>query len=1536
MLRRIVSFLLKALLGLVLLVVLLVGGTLLALRLPGVQTTIAQKITAVLTQKLGQQVLIGQVDIRPFSHVLLDDVRVLDHVGGELLSIGRADADITLFSVFDPRHLHIGKLTLTEPRFDLKNLPGQPDSTTFDQFMTAVKRLVGPSTDTTKSAPFDFKIDAIGLRNGHFGIEKQDVARSSTYGESIDYDHLSADSIYADISKLHLGDTLRVRIDNLHAVETPSQTQLREITADMLYGPHFWQFNNLSLRVGRSQIKDYVRFDYRVFSNFTDYNDSMKTTADLRNSRVYSDDIAKFAPALKGMNESVQISGYAVGYVRDFKIDNLDVRYGKGTHLVAKHAHADNLPNYKESYMDLRLLPSVVETSDLAHFLPKTANTLVQRLGRVKLNGAFTGFLADFVANADFQTALGRVTTDLNLKTKTDFEHAAYSGNVRSDNFQLGKFLGDESVIRDVTLNGHVVGTGFVPPVAKGRATATVQRIWLNGYRYQNLTFNGDYQGQGFGGHITANDPALKLVADGRIDMSRAHQNLAIKAKIARADLRALHLMSQPLVVATTADVKFRGVQLDSLIGYAYLRNSTFTMGARRLDLDTLDVTSTRNRLNERAVRITSEALNASASGTFNTSDVVRDVETLLTEYRLNFESNEAATAAYYKKKRQRPLPTYQVDLDINLKHANPLLQLFVPELTVADNSKLDGSFRNGETSIFQFGGQLDSVSYGPVHTVNTAFDFTTSKLPYQPEVLAQASVTSDRQVLPGLGQTERFVVEGVWDQQRINFSTSLAQSNSTNRATINGAMSFLPRAVEVVFQKSSVHLLDKEWTIAADNSVKISDYGREFNVENLTLSNGPQFISAQGFISADATKPPLQLQVKDFELATLSSVTNQRLTGRLNAEGTVSGIYGPLTIDNSLSVDSLTYDGTLIGQVAGRSNWDNRSGQLRVNLDVARAGQSVLKVGGYIAPGSDTQQLSLTGTLNDAPIILAQPFLGTLLRNLSGTGRGELRLSGRFDGMNLTGDVDVHKGRFTFGYLGTTYSFADHIKFTTSSIEFHNVKLQDQLGNSGVVDGVITHNKFQNMKLDIGANFRKMQVLNTTRKDNDLYFGVAYATGNARVTGPIDDLNVTVRATSEAGTRLSLPLDNAAKAEKAGYIKFVNNNLPDTVITKKAVAVSAQDKVDLSGVTLNFNLIVTPDAYMEILLDESTGDVIRGSAAGQLRMNIDTRGDFNMYGQVEIVRGAYNFTLQGLVNKEFVVRPGGIISWNGDPLAGEMNVTATYTQRTSLAPILATTSGTSNGAVVPVTAVMTLTGPLLLPAIRLGLEFNDAPGTLQGDLAAFISTLRNDEQELNRQVFSLLVFKQLAPQGSFTQISIRGSDNTVQNSLGQILSTQLGLLTSQIDQNLEIDFNINGLNAEQLQALQVRLSYSFLNGRLRVTREGGFSNAANLGTTTGGVTPVGGTNTAGQASLLGDLSLEYYLQPDGKFRTKLRYETTPRDLETVNQPRAGLSLLHTKQFDSFGDLFRRDTPKRSVRNTQRARENRQVLNVNEDPRTNL
>jgi hypothetical protein len=168
-------------------------------------------------------------------------VRVLDRRGKELFGVGRADADIKLFSVFDPRHLHVGTLTLTEPHFALRDVAGRPDSTTLDQFLAALKRLSGPPDTTTTSKPFDFQLHDVAIRNGQFTLERPDRPREAYYGRAVDYDHMQVDSIYADISALNWKtDTLRARIANLRAVEVPSNTHLRELTANIQFNKHFW------------------------------------------------------------------------------------------------------------------------------------------------------------------------------------------------------------------------------------------------------------------------------------------------------------------------------------------------------------------------------------------------------------------------------------------------------------------------------------------------------------------------------------------------------------------------------------------------------------------------------------------------------------------------------------------------------------------------------------------------------------------------------------------------------------------------------------------------------------------------------------------------------------------------------------------------------------------------------------------------------------------------------------------------------------------------------------------------------------------------------------------------------------------------------------------------------------------------------------------------------------------------------------------------------------------------------------------------
>ena len=50
-------------------------------------------------------------------------------------------------------------------------------------------------------------------------------------------------------------------------------------------------------------------------------------------------------------------------------------------------------------------------------------------------------------------------------------------------------------------------------------------------------------------------------------------------------------------------------------------------------------------------------------------------------------------------------------------------------------------------------------------------------------------------------------------------------------------------------------------------------------------------------------------------------------------------------------------------------------------------------------------------------------------------------------------------------------------------------------------------------MAIALDATFRNFQVLNTTIKDNSLFYGQAYATGDVNFAGPLSNLRITSNA---------------------------------------------------------------------------------------------------------------------------------------------------------------------------------------------------------------------------------------------------------------------------------------------------------------------------------------------------------------------------------------------------------------------------------------
>ena len=447
-------------------------------------------------------------------------------------------------------------------------------------------------------------------------------------------------------------------------------------------------------------------------------------------------------------------------------------------------------------------------------------------------------------------------------------------------------------------------------------------------------------------------------------------------------------------------------------------------------------------------------------------------------------------------------------------------------------------------------------------------------------------------------------------------------------------------------------------------------------------------------------------------------------------------------------------------------------------------------------------------------------------------------------------------------------YQFTGRVGLTPGSIYFKDIELTDAFRNKGKLDCTISHQNYGSMAIALDATFRNFQVLNTTIKDNSLFYGQAYATGDVNFAGPLSNLRITSNARTEKNTRVYIPIGGISSVDRKDFITFVN--FTDTTFIKK-VERSVDKKINLTGLTFDLNLDVTPDAYCEIIFDLKAGDIIRGRGNGDLKLQIDTKGEFNMFGPVEFTEGWYNFTLYDIINKEFEIQKGSRITWFGDPYQAVMEINASYNQLASFLPIVLNQDVQENPPAglrrkYPAMVLLKIDGPMLSPKqINFDIIARDLPqniltetGTpinLDLEFTAFKNRL--DEQELKRQVFSLIILRRFSSPESFN------TSGSVVSSLSELLSNQLSYWMSQVDENLEIDVDVSSMDQESFNTFQLRFAYTFMNGRLRVSGDGTFNNTSqNPG------------NQPNPSSVAGDWTVEYKLTADGKLRVKMYSRT--------------------------------------------------------------
>src|SRR5690606_32462590 len=317
----------------------------------------------------------------------------------------------------------------------------------------------------------------------------------------------------------------------------------------------------------------------------------------------------------------------------------------------------------------------------------------------------------------------------------------------------------------------------------------------------------------------------------------------------------------------------------------------------------------------------------------------------------------------------------------------------------------------------------------------------------------------------------------------------------------------------------------------------------------------------------------------------------------------------------------------------------------------------------------------------------------------------------------------------FVVNYLKTLYSINQTIQVEDSKIILSDLQINDINNNQAIANGTVDMSTPLNPDIHANITAKNFMVLNTTVKDNPLYYGKAYGTGTFQFNGPPNNMDIRIEASTNEGTVISLPLNSPGTVTDKDFISFVSTD--STEIVKKINY--------FDGLTMSLDLTVTPDATAVIFTDLGK---LSGKGEGLLSMKISSLGDFEMFGDYLISSGEFEFTAQDFINKKFEINRGGNIRWTGNPTEALINLAAIYEVRTSVRPLyIAAGRGTGTDQRVMAQAEMTLNGSLLHPDISFGINF-PTDSYIQDELQSYLS----DANNVNQQALSLIVRRSFAP----------------------------------------------------------------------------------------------------------------------------------------------------------------------------------------------
>ena len=627
-----------------------------------------------------------------------------------------------------------------------------------------------------------------------------------------------------------------------------------------------------------------------------------------------------------------------------------------------------------------------------------------------------------------------------------------------------------------------------------------------------------------------------------------------------------------------------------------------------------------------------------------------------------------------------------------------------------------------------------------------------------------------------------------------------------------------------------------------------------------------------------------LNLNLSKLFISNFFEINNNPLSGEINSLINLKRDSDNRTLSINTNIKNLLIKNYLIGDLDLNALGNTDYSSYALNFNIKNNKNVILESEGTVIAINEKPNFDIDLSLNNFDISFIEKIGERSLENINSSLSGKINLWGSTDNIQHNGELILNNSSFKIPYLNIDYAIENEsiISLYNQNIQLNNISiLHPETNTYGLLNGIVSHSDFKHWNIDLDFVSDRIYIMNKLISDNELYYGKAFLKGEISLKGPTNQVSIDIDGASERGTFITIPRNQNLSLENYSFIQFIDINKYSQNLNDNTIDLT-NEEVSRS-LDLNIDLELNSNALLEITIDPQTGSYISGTGNGNLRMEIDSQGKFNIYGDYVTIDGIYNFKDLALIDKKFELKQGGSITWDGDPLNAQLNILATYEVPGGANPALLLDNPNFNKK-IPADVEIKLSGNLLKPNNPdFEIYFPNTSSTATSEINYKLS----DPEIRELQAISLLT------QGIFineVSVSVEGITNNIYEKVSDVFSNILG------GSQGPLKVGLNYLQGDKSDILDIKTE-----DRFGVTLSTQISDNILFNGKIG--VPIGGIE---ETLIIGDVQIDFILNEDGSLKAKVfNRENEFRYIGDKLGYTQGLGLSYNVDFQTFRGLIK-------------------------------